>query len=138
MALGSPDPSSVGPLSRKALAYGEAIERAVAAAKQPGFGEDGWAEVEAMIDVAAFERVGNFMERQNWPEYRAMLTQWGTTTAFWSKFRRISETGDLVFLELEEHNTPAGGAETVVNSLSLYEFGDAGKLVRLHIYLQHA
>ena len=30
-----------------------------------------------------------------------------------------------------------GGAESVVNSLSLYEFDAAGNLVHLDIYLQH-
>ena len=70
--------------------------------------------------------------------YVAMLTRWGTTTDFWSNFRRISEVGNVVFLELEEHNTPRGGEESVVNSLSLYEFDEGGKMVHLDIYLQMA
>ncbi len=138
MAIGSPDPATLGPHSRKVLAYGECIERTVKAAKNPDFGDEGWAELEAMLNVRAFIRVGNFKEVMTWPQYRAMLTQWGTTTDFWSNFRRISEVGNLVFLELEEHNTPQGGTETVVNSLSLYEFDAAGKLVHLDIYLQMA
>ncbi len=137
MANGSPDPATLGPLARKVLAYIDCIEKTVTAAKDPAFGEAGWAQLEAMIATDSFERVGNFKEVMTWPQYRAMLTQWGTTTAFWSNFRRISEVGNRVFLELEEHNTPAGQEETVVNSLSLYEFDTAGKLAHLDIYLQY-
>jgi hypothetical protein len=42
-----------------------------------------------------------------------------------------------VFLDREKHNRPRGGAESVVNSLTLYEFDDAARLVHLDIYLQH-
>ena len=126
-----------GPLSRKVLQYGDVIERTVKAAKEPGFTEAGWAELEQLIALDTFERVGNDRARMGWPVYRTLLTKWATTTDFWSEFHRISEVGNLVFLELTEHNTPRGGAESVVNSLSLYEFDDAGKLCHLDIYLQH-
>jgi hypothetical protein len=72
-----------------------------------------------------------------WDVYRGLLMMWATTTDFWSEFHRISEVGNLVILELTEHNTPRGGAESVVNSCTLYEFDEAGKLVHLDIYLQH-
>ncbi len=127
-----------GPLSQKVLHYGDAIERIVRAAKQPGFAEEtGWAELEALIDTDRFERVGNDKAAMGWPVYRKLLTMWATTTDFRSVFHRISEVGNLVFLELTEHNLPREGAESVVNSLSLYEFGDDGRLVHLDIYLQH-
>lgn len=132
------NPAAVtGPLSRKVMQYGDVIERTVKAAKQPGFGESGWDELAALLDTDTFRRVGNDKVDMGWDVYRCLLTQWATTTDFWSEFRRISEVGNCVFLELVEHNTPRGGAESVVNSLSLYEFDDAGKLVHLDIYLQH-
>lgn len=133
------DPTQVSsPLSSKVLQYGDIIERTVKAAKAPGFtAETGWAELEALMDTGKFERVGNDKARMGWPVYRELLTKWATTTDFWSEFHRISEAGNCVFLELTEHNTPIGGAESVVNSLSLYEFDAAGKLVHLDIYLQH-
>ena len=138
MSVGSPDPATLGPLSRKVLTYGDVIERTVRAAKEPGFdAETGWAELESLLDVDRFERVGNMMERQTWAEYRELLNKWGGATEFWSEFRRITEAGNLVFLELTEHNTPKDGPESVVNSVSLYEFDGAGKLVHLDIYLQH-
>lgn len=137
MAVGAPDPATLGANGRRVLAYGECIERTVRAAKEPGFTLSGWAELEAMLDVDRFERVGNMMERQTWPQYRDLLTRWAGSTEFWSRFRRITEAGNLVFLELEEHNTPKDGPESVVNSVSVYEFDAAGKLVHLDIYLQH-
>jgi hypothetical protein len=138
MEMSWTDKSAVtGPNSRRVLQYGEVIERTVRAAKEPGFTAAGWDELAALLDTAKFERVGNDKVAMGWEVYRGLLTQWATTTDFWSEFRRISEVGRLVFLELTEHNTPRGGQESVVNSLSLYEFDEAGKLVHLDIYLQH-
>ncbi|MDR2858693.1 MAG: hypothetical protein LBV50_12740 [Novosphingobium sp.] len=126
-----------GAYARKVLQYGEIIERTVRAAKEPGFTEAGWDELAALLDVAKFERVGNDRVAMGWDVYRGLLMQWGTTTDFQSEFHRISEVGKLVFLELTEHNTPRGGVESVVNSCTLYEFDEAGRLVHLDIYLQH-
>lgn len=127
-----------GEYARKVLAYTDCIKRTVDAAKQPGFDESGWDELASLLDTARFERVGNDKVAMGWDVYRGLLTMWGTTTDFWSEFRRVSEAGDRVFLELTEHNTPRGGAESVVNSCTVYQFDGAGKLVHLDIYLQHA
>ena len=137
MSIGSPDPATVGPLARNVLEYGEVMERIVVAAKEPGFTEAGWDDLAALIDVAKFRRVGNDKAEMGWEVYRGLLTMWATTTDFWAEFHRISEVGNVVFLELTEHNTPRGGAESVVNSMSVYEYDEAGKLVHLDIYLQH-
>ncbi len=137
-ALSTTDKAAVtGTYARKVMQYGEVIERTVRAAKEPGFTEAGWDELAALLDVETFERVGNDKVAMGWEVYRGLLTMWATTTDFWSEFHRISEIGKLVILELTEHNTPRGGAESVVNSCTLYEFDDAGRLVHLDIYLQH-
>ncbi len=137
MPIGTPDPASLGPLARKVLAYSDVMERTVVAAKQPGFTEAGWDELAALVDTARFQRVGNDKAVMGWDVYRSLLNGWAGTTDFWAQFRRISEVGNVVFLELTEHNTPRGGAESVVNSMSVYEYDDVGKLVHLDIYLQH-
>jgi hypothetical protein len=137
LSLGSPDPATLGPLARKVLHYGDVMERTVVAAKEPGFSDAGWNELASLMDTARFERVGNDKAMMGWEVYRGLLTGWATTTDFWSQFHRISEVGNVVFLELTEHNTPRGGQESVVNSMSVYEYDEAGKLVRLQIYLQH-
>jgi hypothetical protein len=127
-----------GEYARKALYYTDSIKRLVAAAKNPGFDERDWDEITAIIDTARFERVGNDKAVMGWDVYRELITRWATTTDYWDEFRRVSEAGQRVFLELTEHNTPRGGAESVVNSCSVYQFDEAGKLVHLDIYLQHA
>jgi hypothetical protein len=128
----SPD---LGELSRKALRFCELVTETVRQAKAPGFGAAGWAAVAAMVDVEAFGRIGCFRETMDWPTYVAMLTQWATTTDFYSNFRRISETGNLVFMEVEEHNT-VGGVEGVINSMTVFNFDDAGKIRFLNVYMQ--
>ncbi len=136
--LSTTDKTAVtGTYARKVLEYGAIIERTVRAAKEPGFTETGWDELAGLLDIEKFERVGNDKVAMGWPVYRGLLTMWATSTDFWSEFRRISEVGKLVILELTEHNTQRGQPESVVNSCTLYQFDDAGKLVHLDIYLQH-
>lgn len=129
--------AAAGRLGRKALAYSDCICRTVAAARQPGFDPvAGWAELEAMVDVENFVRHGAFREVTGWAEYRDLLSGWATTTDFWYNFRRLSETGDMAFWEVEEHNTPHGGAEGVVNSMTAFQFNAEGRICRLDVYLQ--
>jgi hypothetical protein len=104
-------------------------------AKQPGFSEASWAPLAELVDVDAFERVGAFKEVQRWPEYVTFLTGWASGATWECSFKRITESGDLVFLELEER-LGMGDVKTAVNSLSVYEFNDAGKIRHLDIYLQ--
>lgn len=126
-----------GEYARKVLAYTDCIKRTVEAAKAPGFDESGWDELAALLDIDRFERVGNDKVAMGWTVYRSLLMQWATTTDFWAEFHRISEAGSRVFLELTEHNQPRGHPETVVNSCTVYQFDDQGRLVHLDIYLQH-
>lgn len=124
-----------GKYALKVLEYTDAIKRLVDRAKEPG-GPD-WGEVAALLDTGTFRRVGNDKVDMGWDVYRDLLGQWATTTDFWAEFHRVSEAGNRVFLELTEHNTPRGGAESVVNSCTVYQFDEAGKLAHLDIYLQH-
>lgn len=124
-------------LSRKVLDYSDLMKRKVAEAKQPGFGLDSWGELADMIDTARFERIGNFKEVMNWQDYIGFLTNWAMHSEWDCSFKRITEKGNLVFLELEERSV-AGGFSSAVNSLSVYEFDDAGKIYHVDIYLQMA
>lgn len=126
-----------GRFALRCLEYTDCIKRTVDAAKQPGFAEAGWDELASLLDVETFERVGNDKVAMGWDFYRGLLMQWGTTTDFWAEFHRISQVGNLVYLHLTEHNTPTGCAESVVNSLTTYEYDEAVRLLRLGIYLQH-
>lgn len=126
-----------GEYALRVLDYTDCIKRTVEKAKQPGFDESGWDDLATMLDTAKFRRVGNDKVDMGWDVYRGLLMQWATTTDFQAEFHRITQVGDRVYLELTEHNTPRGGAESIVNSCTVYQFDEAGKLVHLDIYLQH-
>lgn len=122
-------------LSRKVLDYSLEMKRMVDAAKQPGFSAESWAGLANYVDTEKFERVGNFKEVMTWPEYVGFLTGWAASSDWEGSFKRVTEVGNLVILELEERSD-VGGHKSVVNSVSVYEFNDAGKLEHLDIYLQ--
>ena len=126
--------SSTG-FSRKVLEFALLMKRLVDAAKRPGFSESSWAPLAEMVAVDEFERVGNFLEVMRWPDYVAFLTKWATSSEWECSFKRITEKDRAVFLELEERSK-VGEHRSVVNSVSVYEFNNAGKLRHLDIYLQ--
>lgn len=122
-------------LARKVLDYSLVMKRLVDEAKRPGFSESSWAPLTELVAVDEFERVGNFLEVMRWPAYVAFLTKWATSSGWECSFKRITEKNRVVFLELEERST-VGVHSSVVNSVTVYEFNDAGKLRHLDIYLQ--
>lgn len=121
--------------SRAVLEYSQFMKRMVDAAKQPGFTAEAWEGLGTIVDTARFKRVGNFKEEMNWQEYTAFLTSWASSSEWECSFKRITEQGSVVFLELEERSK-AGAHESVVNSLSVYEFDGAGKIYHVDVYLQ--
>jgi len=122
-----------GPLTRKALDYAQTMQRLLPGAKEP----NDWAPLEAFVAVDEFERVGTFLEVQNWKQYTEMLTQWASATSrFEMTPRRVSELPGLVYLEIEERHFRGINAD-VVNSMTVFEFDVAGKIRHLDVYLQH-
>lgn len=123
-------------LAQQVLDFEATVKRLVKAAKDPGFTAAGWAPLAEFVAVREFERVGTWMEVMNWEQYTGFLTQWAKSSmGFDTVLRRISELPGLVYLELEERHTRNGGV-AVVNSLSVYEFNDEGKIKHLDVYLQ--
>ncbi|WP_298263474.1 hypothetical protein [Acidocella sp.] len=122
-------------LSRRVLEYSAVMKQLVDAAKQPRFSEASWAPLAAFVATDVFERVGNFKEVMRWPDYIAFLTQWAMHSEWEGSFKRVTEAPGLVLLELEERSA-VGGYKSVVNSVSVYVFNDAGKITHLDIYLQ--
>lgn len=129
--------SAAGPYARLVLAYNEIFKRLVDAAKNPGAKLEDWSPLAEFVAVDEFERIGSFKEVVDWPQYIAMVHKWATGSHWESTFKGISEIGRRVFLELEER-VEAGGHRDVINSLTVWEFNEAGKLVHLDIYLQQA
>ncbi|EHB57900.1 hypothetical protein MycrhDRAFT_0335 [Mycolicibacterium rhodesiae JS60] len=124
-------------LSATVLDYSALMKRLVDEAKQPGFTTESWAPLAELIDTENFVRVGNFKEVMNWAEYVSFLTNWATSSEWDSEFKRVTEVGNVVFLELEERSR-IGAFSNSVNSVSVYEFDAAGKITRIDVYLQMA
>lgn len=124
-----------GDLSAKVLEYDQIVSRLVKAAKEPGFSQADWAPLAELIAVDDFERIGILREVMDWPQYSGFLTKWAASKDFWTRLRRITEKAPYVFYEVEEHHINDGG-ETVINSMSVFEFDDEGKISHLDVYLQ--
>jgi hypothetical protein len=122
-------------LSRQVLEYCLATKRLVDESKEPGFSVESLAALAEFAAVDEFERVGNFKEVMTWAHYAAFLAAWMPTAEWDCSFRRITEASNRVFLELEEH-AGVGDARRSVNSTSIYEFDDTGKIRHLDVYLQ--
>lgn len=123
-----------GPLAPKVLDYVETMTTTVATARTA---ED-FAPVAEFLDVDEFERVGTFLEVQDWPTYAAFLAGWASSIdSFESHTRRITEIGNLAFYETEERHFH-GDSSTVLNSLTIFDFDDAGKIRRLDVFMQKA
>jgi hypothetical protein len=123
-----------GPLTTKVLEYDQTVQRLVSTSKAPS----DWAPLAEFVAVDEFERVGTFLEVQNWQQYTEMLTNWASATdSFESTVRRISESGGLVFFESEERHF-RGGNINVLNSMTVFGFNEEGKIRHLDVYLQQA
>ena len=124
----------VGPLTHTVLDYVDAMRNLVPVAKDPS----DWAPLADFVAVEEFERVGTFLEVQNWQQYTEMLTQWASATAkFETTVRRVSEVPGLVYYEVEERHF-RGDDVNVVNSMTAFAFNEDGKICRLDVYLQQA
>ena len=122
-------------LSRTVLEYSQVMKRLVDGAKQPGFSVESWSPLVELVAIDEFERVGNFKEVMNWQEYVGFLTNWAMSSEWECSFKRITEAGNVVFLELEERSR-IGEYSSVVNSVSVYEFNSNGKIRHIDVYLQ--
>jgi hypothetical protein len=123
-----------GPLTRRVLDYDEAMRRLVPEAKGPA----DFAPLAEYVAVDDFERVGTFLEVQDWAQYTEMLTKWASATdTFETTVRRVTEAPGLVYYEIEERHH-RGGKVHVVNSLTVFAFDDDGKIRHLDVYLQQA
>jgi hypothetical protein len=126
------------PLSKLVLDYTRRIRNLVIAMKDgKDAGEAKLAELAAMVDTNAFERVGTFRERVNWDQYSQLLRDWGTDYNWDCHVRRVSQQPGYVFLELTEFGEYAATSTMdEVCSVSIYEFDENNRIVHLDVYLQ--
>ena len=127
-----PDVADAGPLGRRVLEYTEVMRQIVPSVSSPA----DWAPLAGFVAVDEFERVGTFLERQNWQQYTEMLTQWASATdTFETSVHRIAELEDFVYFEIEERHYRSGTPH-VVNSMTVFAFDAADKIRHLDVYLQ--
>ncbi len=123
-------------LSRKVLDYNVVTKRMNEECKQAGFRDEAWDEhFSKVFDTENFQRIGHLKEVMDYPTYLRFQTQWAPKSSWECSFKRITESDNVVVLELEERATH-GGVTNVVNTVSIYEFNDTGKIYRLDVYLQ--
>lgn len=121
--------------SRTVLEYSRTTGRLVRAAKGPGFTAADWAPLAELVDVDNFVRIGPFKEVMDWAAYADFLTNWARSSEWDCTFQRLTETPEVVFLELEERSR-VGEFSSVVNTVSVYEFDGGNKIRRIAVYLQ--
>ncbi len=107
----------------------------VDAAKEPGFSVDSWGPLAELIATDDFVRIGPFKEVMNWVEYTEFLTNWAKSSDWDCSFKRVTEAGDVAFLELEERSR-IGDFSSVVNTASVYEFNADNRITYIAVYLQ--
>lgn len=138
MANEMPHSSEFSGNSRTVIAYSEAFATLAEKAKAGPLTDADWEPIERMVDVAAFVREGVFLgpvaEVIDWPTYRSYVTQYGGHTSWEGTLRNITETDGRVILELTERNT-RGERTDVSNTVTIYEFTEAGKLRHLDVYV---
>jgi hypothetical protein len=122
----------MGPLTSRVLEYDELMTQLVPTVKTPA----DWEPLTRFVAVDDFERVGTFLEVQDWDAYAAMLTGWANAIdSFETSLRRSNEFGHLVYYEVEERHH-RGATVSVVNSLTVFEFDDEGLIRHLDVFLQ--
>jgi hypothetical protein len=126
-------PSEFGSLGQRVAAYDSCMRELILNARTA----DDWAPLSNFVDTEAFTRTGCFLERHDWQGYLDMLVQWaGSTGRFETKLLHLTECGSKVFYEIQETHHRTSQEIDVVNSMTAFEFNDAGKIVALRVYLQ--
>jgi hypothetical protein len=122
-----------GPLTRVVLDDTQTMRELVPAVATPA----DWAPLAEYVAVDEFERIGTFLELQDWPQYTEMLTHWASAVdTFETTVRRVAELPDLVYYEIEERHFRGSDNVTVVNSMTVFAFGDDRRIRHLDVYLQ--
>jgi len=130
-----------GPLTKVVLDCLEIMENVVHRPKEPPITEKDWAPLAALVDVANFERIGNFAEEVRWDDYMKLLVRWANSSWWRSYIWRIWEVPGFAFLEGVERSNPTGpvsdkGGYHALNSFCVYEFTANNKIKNLYVYDQ--
>ncbi len=121
--------------ARTAIEYGMFQKRLMDRSKEADdYSPDEWLGLRKFV-TDDFQRIGTFKEVMTFDDMIRFLQAWAPTQHWEGSFKRVSEYDNVVFLELEER-VNLGADQQAVNSVSVYEFDDAGKIRHLDVYLQ--
>ena len=138
MANEMPNSSEFTGLSRKVLEYSEGFSKIVQRLQKGPVSDADWASFERVVDVDHFERQGVFLTAQaelsGWKQYKETISKYAGSTSWEGTLRHITETPGRVILELEERNT-RDGITDVSNTVTIYEFNEAGQVRHLEVYV---
>jgi hypothetical protein len=125
-------------LTRKVIEYSEAFSAIVERAKNGPLSDADWADIEQIVDVNTYERMGVFLGPQaeviDWQRYKYYVSQYAAGTSWEGTLRHVTEQAGRVILELEERNS-RDGVTDVSNTVTIYEFDEADKLRHLDVYI---
>jgi hypothetical protein len=122
---------------RTAIDYGLYQKRIMDRAKHAeDYSPDEWLGLKDFV-TDDFERIGNFKEVMTFNDMVGFLQAWAPTQHWEGSFKRVAEFDNVVYLELEER-VNEGPAQQAVNSVTVYEFDEQGKIRHLDVYLQAA
>lgn len=128
----SANDGAAGRLTQVVFSYERVMRELVPTVEVPA----DWAPLAEFVAVDGFERIGTFLEVQDWDQYTVMLTHWASSIdSFETSVRRISELSELVYFEVEERHR-RGDVVNVVNSLTVFGFDDGANISHLDVYLQ--
>lgn len=126
-----------GPLSRRVLEYGRRFGQVIALAGERQVTPQDWELLGEMLDRERFERVGAYQQSMRWDDYLVLLCGFANASTWQGKLRRVTEGKGVVYLEMVESGARRDGSGSfATNTLTVYEFDDAEKLVRLWVYVQ--
>ncbi len=138
MANEMPSSNDYTGLTRKVLQYSEAFSIVIEKARTGALTDTDWEPFEQLVDTAGYVREGVFLGPQaeviDWTTYKRYITQYGGFTLWEGTLRHVTESPNRVILELEERNT-SNGVTHVSNTVTVYEFNEAGKLHHLDVYV---
>lgn len=121
--------------ARTAIEYGMFQKRIMDRSRTANdYSPDEWLGLKEFV-TDDFERIGNFKEVMTFDDMIGFLQAWAPTQHWEGSFKRVTEFDNVVFLELEER-VNEGEEQQAVNSVSVYEFDEAGKIRHLDVYLQ--
>jgi hypothetical protein len=125
------------PLARRVLEYSLTFRQVMELGTARAVTADDWAPLAALVATDRFERIGVAREVMTWNEYVGFVSGYANAARWDGSLRRVTQAGNLVFLELEERGTEAdGGKPWTAGTVTVYEFDDADKIVHLDVYIQ--